>query len=707
MWKRTAGGAKRAQAGRKATLLGSAAVFALTPSLSIAQQSDAPQDAIVLDMVTVEAQAGGGAYDGAGLVADQTSIGSGMPTDILETPASVSVITSEEIERRNADSVEEALDYTAGVTTNFYGSDDRFDFLRIRGFDANTYRDGLPLGAPFGSPREEIYAYDRVEVLRGANSTVFGVSDPGGAVNYVTKLPRREAFGEAYVTGGSFDHAEVGFDVGGNVTNSDTLSYRLTGKFQDAEKEYDYSRDDEKFIMGGLTWRPTEATNLSVVYDHLYRSGVPGSGGHPIGTDFPRSRFFGEPDYNYRGLERNTVSILFDHDFGNGLSVSSNARYSKSESDFGYAYIAATPTDGSTIAQRSFFANDSSDEIFVMDAHGLYEADLGFVDSRTLFGFDYRDAKADNTGYFGAAPSIDWLRPIYTGAPASVPVFNSSATDQTSKALYLQQELTFAERLIATVGVRNDWIDTEQRNQLTDVVEAGDISELTSRVGLTYLLTDEFSVFGSYAESAVPASIGIEPERGVQYELGAKYRPDAFPALVTASVYELTKDNITRTDPITLQQTPIGEIRVRGVDVEAKAQLPYNFDLIAAYSYLDAEIVENGTAGNEGNRPAFVPEHIASVWVDYTIPGQGWRGDMTFGVGGRFESSYFFDDRNTLSVDDHIVFDAAFNYDVAENTTFQVNAKNIFDEKYVSYGGFGADFYNPGREVSVTLRHSW
>ena len=120
--------------------------------------------------------------------------------------------------------VEEVLQYTAGVTTDFYGSDDRFDYFKIRGFDAMLYRDGLILGRPFGGVREEAYAFERVEVLKGANSATFGVSDPGGAVNFVTKRPKSEKFGEAYVTGGSYSRKEVGFDFGDNLTEDDTLS---------------------------------------------------------------------------------------------------------------------------------------------------------------------------------------------------------------------------------------------------------------------------------------------------------------------------------------------------------------------------------------------------------------------------------------------------------------------------------------------------
>ena len=694
---------------RAVVLLGCTAFAALVPTALLAQSDGAAGGTTNLDALVVQ---GGDFldidYDSQSIVAQRTTGGSRMVTDILDTPASVSVITSKEIQERGAQNVEEVLQYTPGVFTGFYGSDDRFDFFKIRGFDAHAYRDGLPIGRPFGGVREEAYAFERVEVLKGANSTVFGVSDPGGSVNYVTKRPRSERFGEGYVTGGSYDRKEVGFDFGDNITEDDTLSFRLTGKFKDADAEYDYSRDDEKFIMGGLTWRPTVDTNVTVVFDHLNRDGVPGSGGHPVGTDFPRSRFFGEPDYNYRGTDRNTLTVMVDHDFGSGLTFGSNARYSKTNTDFGYAYIAATPTDGSTIADRSFFGNDTSTENFVMDAYLQYDRSFGTVDSRTLVGALYNDFASDNDTFFGPAPGIDWTNPVYTGAPSSVPLLTSTRTDQKTRAIYLQQELTFAERFIATVGLRNDWIDTERTNKITSAVDTGEISEFTSRAGLTYKVTDEISTYASYAESVVPASgLTVEPERGKQYELGVKYQPVAFPALFTASIYDLTKQNITVTDPVTQLPSTIGEVRVRGLDLEAKAEIDANWSLTAGYSYLDAEIVENGTGGNEGNRPQFIPEHMASLWVNYLLPGNGMRGDMNFGVGARYTGSYFFNAANTMSTRSSIVVDAALSYAVNENTSLAVNVSNLFNEKHIDYGGFGADFYNPGRAVSATLRHTW
>ncbi|MCM2477814.1 TonB-dependent siderophore receptor [Rhizobium sp. CG5] len=693
---------------RNAVLLGCTALVAFAPLPVVAQDAAGQASGTVLETITVDGGGTSGDDDSKSIIANSTTGASKMPTDILDTAASVSVITAKEIQQRGADSIEQVLQYTPGITTDFYGADDRFDYYKIRGFDAWAYRDGLTLGDPFGGVREEPYAFERVEVLKGASSTAYGVSDPGGSVNYTTKRPKSEKFGEVYTTGGSYDHAEAGFDFGDNITEDDTLSYRLTGKFQKSDAEYDYSKDDEQFIMGGLTWRPTDQATVTLVYDHLDRDGVPGSGGYPIGTDFETNRFFGEPDFNYRGTDRDTVSLFLDHDFGTGLTFNSNLRYSNSETDFGYAYIASTPTDGSTLAPRYFYANDSTEETLIGDANFTYETSFANVESRTLVGATVNDTSSTSKSWWDLAPSIDWTNPVYTGAPTSLSQIEDTATDQLTKALYLEQDFTFSEKVIASFGLRNDWIDTTVTDNLTPASSSdGSISEFSKRVGLTYRFTEEFATYASYAESVAPPSNGVEPERGEQIEVGIKYRPDDFPAMFTAAVYDLTKTNITRTNPATMLEETIGEARVRGIDLEAKTELTHDLSLTAGYSYLVSEIVENGTQGNEGNELSLVPRQTASLWLNYTREGNDVVGDMTVGLGTRYIGEYFLTDENTSSSGDVFVFDASLAYKIQPNTTFELNVTNLFDEKYVAYGGFGADFYNPGRAIYATLRQTW
>jgi iron complex outermembrane receptor protein len=703
---------------RSAFLLGCTTLVASLPLGARAQEAEQQGSDTTLAPIVLQ---GAGSRtmldtsnDSTSVVATQTTGVGKLPTDILVAPASVSVITSKEIEERGANTIEQVVQYTAGVVTDFYGSDDRYDYFDIRGFTPYTYRDGLAIGRTFGGVREEPYAYERIEVLKGTSSAGFGAAEPGGSVNYVTKLPKNERFGEAYVTGGSFNHKEVGLDFGDNITPDDTLSYRLTGKFQNADAEYDYSEDNEKFIMGGLTWRPTDLTSLSFVFDHLNADGVPGSGGQPLGTDFDREDFFGEPDYYFRSTNRNTYSVMFDHDFDNGLSFSSNARYSKSNNAFGSAYLSAPSATLPTVSDRYFFGSDTTNEQFIIDANLVYETELDNVDSRTMVGLEYNKFESDNYGLYLTAPSIDWEDPVYSGGPASRAPTYGTLSEQKTKAVYLQQDLTFSDRLTVSAGLRNDWFDLSETGLTSDglggltsgATTSDSHSEFTARVGASYKITEEVAAYASYAESAAPPGVGTDPTTGKQYEIGVKYRPDAFPALFTASVYDLTKGNITVFDSVTYIPATVDKVRHRGVELEAKAEVTDNVSLIAAYSYIDSNIDEPGGA-NDGNRLMRVPKHLASVWGTYALPGNGIRGDMTFSLGARYLDSFYLDLANTGKSENAVVFDAAFSYKIRENTSFQLNVSNLFDEKHIASQDSGGVYYNPGREVLLTLKQTW
>lgn len=694
---------------RLVTLLASCAGAALLSAPVLAQDAYSSFD---LGTIFVRS-AGTGTADDETIVADQITSGIGLPNDILDSPATISVVTSAEIEQRGADTVEEVLQYTSGVATDYYGRDDRYDYFKIRGYDAYTYRDGLLIGENFGGVREEPYAFDRVEILKGANSTAFGVADPGGAVNLITKSPTGDRQREIYGTYGSFDHKELGFDLGDTFAPNSALSWRVTGKMQDAEAATDHSNDDETFFLAGLAWRPSDATTVSLVFDHLYRDGYPNSSGYPAtGDEFDRSLFLGEPDFNYLDTDRDTLTLKAEHDFGGGLSFGSTARYTKGTGGFGYVFLGGVTSEEDTTVSRYYFGNDADFENFVADAHLLYETSFGSVQSRSIAGLEYRDNERDNTLWYTPASDIDWTDPAYSGGldlGATKPYEDTTNKTQVS-SVYLQQELSW-DRIIGQVGLRQDWIEASQITYATgDAKETkaeGEYSETTARLGLTYKITPQLSAYGSYAESVVPAGFGVEPERGTQYEIGMKYRPDGYRALFTAAIYDLTKFNETVTNPETLLEETIGESNVRGIDLEAKAELTERLSMTAGYSYLDSEIVESDDGLNNGNELGSVPRHSGSLWLDYLVPGQGAIGDVNLGLGARYTGEYWRDDTNTSQTDEAWIFDAAVGYQLAETTELRVTATNVFDEKHVAQGSFSADYYNAGREIAVTLRHSW
>lgn len=644
------------------------------------------------------------------IVAQELWVGGKVATSILNTPASVSVVTQKEIEQRSASTTEEILQYTPGVITDYYGTDDRNDYFQIRGFQATTYRDGLTLGSMRGV-REEPFAYERIEVLRGANSTLFGPADPGGSVNFVTKQPRFSQFGQGYVTYGSFDHVESGLDMG-DANAEQTLAYRFTGKFQDSDREYDHSQDDNNFLMGGLTWAPTAFTSATLVVDHLRQDNTPNSGGYPKDREYDRDEFFGEPSYNFHDVERTSISANVTHDFDNGFVLRSNLRHSDLSDELGYVYINDTAGRTGNLVDRGYLGTDSEAEQLNGNVMLQYDARFENIDSSSIVGVEYLDSSAENVSVYGSVDPIDVTNPVYRGVSPAI-VYQDKDQDSTIKSVFLQQNLSFYERFIVTAGMRNDSMDVSETDHLAASKTSDSFSENSFRGALTYMFTDEVSAYLSMVESVSPPEVGVTPERGTQYEVGVKYSPLAMNALFSAAIYELTQDDVAiavvQPSGVIEQQT-VGEQRVRGLDLEAKAELTENLSLVGGYSYMDTEVLRGsvqqwgvGVISIEGNELVSAPKHSASLWSYYSVPGT----DVSVGLGARYLGSYYFGALNdTGESDGTTLFDAAFNYQIVKGTDLAINVSNLFDEQHV-VGSGTADYYNPGREITAKVSYNW
>lgn len=700
-------------------LLGSAAL-ALSAAGALAQDAAEPDPAFALEtdgtfrlspiIVNTRVEADD---DANSIVARELWVGGKVATSILDTPASVSVITQREIEQRNAKTVEQVLQYTPGIVTDYYGTDDRNDYYLVRGFQASTYRDGLTLGSMRGV-REEPYAYQRVEVLKGANSTLFGASDPGGSVNYVTKTPTFEKFGTGYLQIGNQDHYELGFDVGNVLNAAGTAAFRVTGKAQDAKLEYDHSKNDEAFLMGGLSFAPTDATTISFIVDYLKRDGTPNSGGYPMDRDYNRSRFFGQTGFNYQNVERTTATAMIQHDFEGGLSVSANLRYSDLKDDYGYVYLSDYLGRVGNFIPRYGLSSDSTAKETIGNVIGQYDARFGVVDSVTLFGAEYRDASTTAVSRWGATDILDIRNPNIHGRPGELAIYADNDNDYTTKSLFFQQNLSFYDRAILTFGARQDWMDLSSDGLYSS--DSDDFSESSIRAAFTYKITNEISAYASYVESVAPPQIGVSPERGEQYEVGVKYEPAGYNALITAAFFDLTRKDLTI--PVVqpggeILREVVGKMRSRGFEIEGKAQIFDNFDVVAGYSYLDTEIEEGAVNyGGElislnGNQFASVPENMASIWGYYTIPGAGARGDISLGLGARYTGSYYFNEQNSTGKSDAAtIFDLALGYAITDTAKLTVNVSNLFDEQHV-VGRGTADYYNPARTIMAGLNYTW
>ncbi|RWO71133.1 MAG: TonB-dependent siderophore receptor [Mesorhizobium sp.] len=675
-----------------------------------------PDDATQLETIVVTGKSDRLVGPDQTIVAEDTATGTKTDTPIVNVPASVSVVTQKELEARHVESLQQAVAYTSSVLTDEFGNDDRYDYIRIRGFDQTslgTYRDGLTARIPawFTASRLEPYGLQRVEVLKGSTSTLFGLNGPGGLVNAITKRPLDQKQGEIYTSYGD-GTKEIGVDFGGPIDPDGVWTYRLTGLAKDGDQGWDYSNDDRLYIAPALTIKPEEGTSLTILTDYYKRDGT-GARGTPAGGNIDIGTFLGEPDFNRFNTEQVDLGYQFEHEFNENLTFRSNARYTHLSLDYAEVYGASLdPT-----ADRTAFSVDGLSNRYAFDNQLQYDTGWGGIDSKTLVGVDYANDNTRENILFGTAGPIDIDNPAYCGLSCiNLGPYVNWRVKQQAVGVYAQEQLTFDDRWIVTLGGRWDRVHTTADYLDSGTQDDDTASAFTKRAGLTYKFTPNLAVYANYSESFQPlvapsgngyaVSGSLKPQEGKQYEAGIKYKPDGFDGLFTAAVFDLTQTNVpTYVTPVVQQQ--IGKVGVRGIELEGKAAIAENLNLTLAYSYWDAEILEDGIGGNAGNRPQRVPRHLASAWVDYTLPEEGRRGDLTIGGGVRYIGQTYGDDANTVSIGGYALVDAAISYKMTKDVTLALNATNLFDRKYLTTSYYGTEFYGDRLKIVGTLKHSW
>ncbi|RWP86737.1 MAG: TonB-dependent siderophore receptor [Mesorhizobium sp.] len=679
-------------------------------------QEVSPDDATQLETIVVTGKSDRLVGPDQTIVAEDTATGTKTDTPIVNVPASISVVTQKELEARHVESLQQAVAYTSSVLTDEFGNDDRYDYIRIRGFDQTslgTYRDGLTARIPawFTASRLEPYGLQRVEVLKGSTSTLFGLNGPGGLVNAITKRPLDQKQGEIYTSYGD-GTKEVGVDFGGPIDPDGVWTYRLTGLAKDGDQGWDYSNDDRLYIAPALTIKPEEGTSLTILTDYYKRDGT-GARGTPAGGNIDIGTFLGEPDFNRFNTEQVDLGYQFEHEFNENLTFRSNARYTHLSLDYAEVYGASLdPT-----ADRTAFSVDGLSNRYAFDNQLQYDTGWGGIDSKTLVGVDYANDNTRENILFGTAGPIDIDNPTYCGLSCiNLGPYVNWRVKQQAVGVYAQEQLTFDDRWIVTLGGRWDRVHTTADYPDSGTQDDDTASAFTKRAGLTYKFTPNLAVYANYSESFQPlvapsangyaVSGSLKPQEGRQYEAGIKYKPDGFDGLFTAAVFDLTQTNVpTYVTPVVQQQ--IGKVGVRGIELEGKAAIAENLNLTLAYSYWDAEILEDGIGGNAGNRPQRVPRHLASAWVDYTLPEEGRRGDLTIGGGVRYIGQTYGDDANTTSIGGYALVDAAISYKMTKDVTLALNATNLFDRKYLTTSYYGTEFYGDRLKIVGTLKHSW
>ncbi len=664
-------------------------------------------------IVTVTAQ--------GGFVAATSTAATKTGAPLIEIAQTVSVITLDQMKARNVQTVNEAIEYSGSVSVDTYGTDSRFDYISIRGFNQSTYglfRDNSRWQSGTVSGQVDPYMLQEVDIVKGPSSVLYGQNTPGGLVNLVTKRPTKDPQNEVIVNFGSYDRKQVQADFSGPIDSAGHWRYRLTGLYRDSDTQVHAVPDNRKLIAPALTWSPSPRTTWTVLGDFQrdktgWGQFLPSEGTFVANTNgtIARDFFTGEPGYDYFDRDQWSAGSLFEHQFGT-FTFRNTFRYSSVSYDGKTVFGGGLASDMRSL-YRFGFGNSLDLSMFTTDTHVTAHVKTGTIDHGLLAGVDYSQSETLQISAFASAPSLDVFAPVYG---ASVPaLFTYADVNQPTSLLgvYVQDHMKIGRQLIVTVSGRQDWTTLTNEDHIAKTTDEQKPGKASGRVGITYLSPIGVAPYFSYATSFLPVAgtdfyaRPFKPTEGVQFEGGLKFQPKHSNSFFTASIFQISQTNVTVPDPDNvLNYLQQGEIRSRGIELEAVGNAAEGLNFHVSYSYLGQEVTKTTDPTVLGKRPPLAPDQLFGASAEYTITRGGLTG-LGLGMGVRYVGTMAGDATNTIEVPSYTLVDASVRY-LWKSVEFQVSATNLTDKTYVavctssSYCNYGS-----ARKILGTLRYHW
>lgn len=663
---------------------------------------------------------------------DEAVSASKTDTPLVQTPQSVSVIDRAQLDLLGVTSLNQALRYTAGVSPETRGATAvRYDLMNIRGFSPDQYLDGLRLIGSvngYAVPQIDISRLDRIEVVKGPASVLYGQASPGGLVAMTSKLPTEAAFGQVELSGGTQGYAEATADLGGPLTRDGRLLFRLDGMAERTDTQISHTEAERVAISPAVTWTPDARTRWTLLYSHQYdpKAGaygsVPAQGSllpNPLGR-IPVDFYDGEPGYERFRRQQDAVSSFFVRDLGGGWAFRQNLRYMQTSTRYRSVYSWGLEADDRTL-DRYTAAADEMVNALTLDNQIAGAFRTGPVGHTVIAGVDYQNTRqTEIAGFGGPVAPIDLFHPVY-GAAISDPATTFDVR------LKLQQTGVYGQDQMALGGLRlmlsgrYDWVDSRQLDRLTGETTPMTEGRFSGRAGLLYLFADGLAPYVSYSTSFQPQTTTsatgavLPPTEGKQAEIGLKYQPGVWDALFTLSLYDLRETDVATGDPAHPGfSIAAGEVRSRGIEVEGHARPIPALQLSAAYTYLD-NVVTKDNAGLAGTHPYGVPQATASALAVYTWPAGPLAG-LSFGTGLRYLGRSY---NGVAGAGEYVLppatlVDLVAAYDLGRlsprmrGASLDVTVNNLADVRYVSacYSTVWC-WYGAERTAQATLRYRW
>lgn len=676
----------------------------------------------------------------------RSKAGSKSDTPIIEIPQAISVVNGAAIESRGAETISQSLRYSAGVhpVAQF---DHSADIYSIRGIESlnGIFLDGTQHRVSRFDSMIEPYGIERIEVIRGPSSVLYGANSPAGLISAGSKLPLDKEHGDIGLSYGTYQRKQATADFGSSLSSD--INYRAVVLLRGSKTQVDYVKDDRVYLAPSARWEPSEHTTITFLSYYQkdetdYAFGLPLAGSLNPGLRgrLDESTFLGEPGFNGDKREHYSFGYKLSHAFEEGLSFYQNARYFVSDVErnemwdvinFGVQY-----DPGKTgILLRAPLMRKQRSISLTLDSMFLYQINSGSFQHKLVAGLDYRTTQFKNKVHTDrevltnqSKYALDLYNPVYRLSRVDADLlYFSGDNEDVQLGGYLQDQIVFNNNTIFTLGGRYNRaksrvvtgrINLERLAFENIPVEHLSGDDFTGRFGVTYLSEIGIAPYYNYSESFLPQSGGdgsskpLKPETGRQHELGFKFQPLQSNSFVTLSLFDLVRENVVSRNGSGSVVNQIGKVHSLGIEFETAANLRNGLNATFAYSHVETRIKRSLFSYEIGSTPERIPEDAASAWLEYRFPISG----ISLGFGGRFVGRTY-DRTNDISIPSFTVFDAFLGYR-ADKWSILLNSTNLFNRTYVAQcrsivneklgmATATACSYGQKQQVDLTFSYHW
>ncbi|NVN04962.1 TonB-dependent siderophore receptor [Asaia spathodeae] len=657
-------------------------------------------------------------------------------TPLIETAQSVTVVTRNEMDIRGVLTLNQAIRYAAGITPDLRGGvGTRYDLFQLRGFTIPEFLDGLRLqDSPTGYAIAQIDTsrLERLEILKGPASALYGQSSPGGLVALQSKTPLdKGSYGSVNATGGMFDLYRVDADMGGYATRDGSIRYRVYGTVNGQHTQLTRTGSRRFSISPTVSFGGNGPDTLTLIGNYQYDpeagtyGGVPLEGSlkpAPFGGYLPRNFYDGDARFEKFNRKHGAFTYIYTHRFNNDWSFSTRGRYDDLSTQYRSVYNAGY-WDADGMLPRYGFGTTEHTRNLAFDSGFHGKLRTGPFVHMLMAGFDYQQQWANETAGQSNAPDLNVFAPNYDMGIDPLETYARYKVDSHQIGAYGQDEIHWGG-LILTGSIRNDWFRSRQIEYLSDSNSKQSPSQITWRASGLYHFKFGLAPYISYATSFQPQTgVVLEtsgsthqanPSIGKQLEGGLKYQLPGTPILLTAAGFHIEQTNVLVSIPNSIYNTQQGLVHSDGFEFEAHMDSWHNLTVDAAVSVQRVHDDSTGKPLIQSGRGN------ASLFGFYTVPGGRLR-SLGFGAGMRYSASAYGGEASygSANVPQYALFDASLRYDLVnvsrslKGWTVGANVRNLFDKNYVTnclaYAAYGQAFcyYGERRNAQATLGFAW